>query len=179
MVGSGSGFSFMAAITCCKPATALLVLFVVAGCASKPPPPPQNRLLPVMARADQAYEQGRWLEAQQGYQAIVDAVPEDHYAWFRLGNTMLRQGRVENAVHNYHKAIEQNPDEPKAHYNLAIANLLSALDSMQRSYDAMRESDPGRRLVRKRMDQLRQLIDQPLDIDAPSIGGAARIYVPQ
>ncbi len=156
---------------------AMVAAMAAAGCASEPPRKP-NALIAQMARADQAYQQGHWLQAEQGYQAVVQAVPEDHYAWFRLGNTMLRQGRVETAIVHYHRAIENNPDEPKAHYNLGIAYLINALESMERSYRAMRERDPGRDIVYDRMMEVQRLIGQPLEIESAGIGRGSAGPVP-
>jgi tetratricopeptide (TPR) repeat protein len=90
-------------------------------------------------------------------------VPKDHYAWFRLGNTQLHQGRIESAIHTFKKAIERNNNHPKTHYNLSIAYILKALSALQNAEKSMRENDPGIRIVQEKVKQLLDIIGEPIE----------------
>lgn len=115
-------------------------------------------------KADSAYNQSRWQEAGQYYRKVIQRVPEDHYAWFRLGNTQLRQGQVESAIYTYKQAGKRNPMHAKTQYNLAMSHLMNALESLQRSGQLLREEDPGLIIVQQKMVQLRSLLEQPEEI---------------
>jgi tetratricopeptide (TPR) repeat protein len=41
--------------------------------------------------------------------------------YYNLANALYQQGKSEEAIENYKKAIEINPNLNQAHYNLAIA----------------------------------------------------------
>jgi tetratricopeptide (TPR) repeat protein len=119
----------------------------------------------LVATADKAYQEGRWLEAEQGYRAVIQKVPEDYYGWFRLANTQLRQGQIDSAIRFYLEAQKRNPKPAKSHYNLSTAYLLMALDSLRQSSQRLREKDPGKHIIHRRISVLEKLINQPVDGD--------------
>jgi len=121
-------------------------------------------------KADNAYQQSRWQQAGQFYQKVIKRVPEDHYAWFRLGNTQLRQAEVEGAIYSYKQAGKRNPQHAKTQYNLAMSYLMNALESLQKSGQLLRDDDPGLIIVQQKMVQLRSLLEQPGEISV-SRGG--------
>jgi len=133
---------------------------VITGCASSKH---KQEIFSAVSKADRAYTQSQWFEAGQGYEYIISRVPKDHYAWFRLGNTQLHQGRIESAIHTFKKALERNNQHPKTHYNLSIAYLLNALGSLEDAEKAMRESDPGVRIVQDKVEQLLKVIGEPVE----------------
>jgi len=53
------------------------------------------------------------------WQATVEVVPENPYAWVNLGNAFLRQADYDRAELYYRKAIRIDPHHLLAHYNLA------------------------------------------------------------
>jgi tetratricopeptide (TPR) repeat protein len=137
-------------------------VLVIAGCSTTNTKHKQE-IFASVSKADRAYTQSQWFEAEKGYQYVISRVPKDHYAWFRLGNTQLHQGRIESAIHTFKKAIERNNKHPKTHYNLSIAYLLNALHSLQNSEKSMRENDPGIRIVQEKIEQLLNMIGEPIE----------------
>lgn len=119
--------------------------------------------------ADKAYAEGRWLEAEQSYQLVIDKVPEDFYAWFRVANTQLRQGNVTSSIRFYEEAIKRSPEQAKPHYNLSTAYLFMALESLRNSSEKLRSNDPGKRIIEARIVEIQKMIGQPVDsFESPS-----------
>lgn len=143
-----------------KKISILFVCLVLSACAFAAT---KKDVFSIVAEADQAYDENRWLEASRLYKQITQRVPKDHYAWFRLGNTELRQGRLTSAIYNYQQALERAPNNAKAHYNLALAYLLQAQQQMQRANASLRDDDPGKTVVADRLQALQKLIDQPIE----------------
>ena len=54
------------------------------------------------------------MEAVQLYQRVVERVPNDADAWFRLANTYAQQGAYERAIHAYETSLFNNSQQPKA-----------------------------------------------------------------
>ncbi len=139
----------------------LLGFTLLLGCAAGQRPEKTTIVVfDYMTEAGEAYKQGRWPEAEMYYQKVIRVIPEDHYAWFRLGNTQLRQGRLESAIYSYKQAVKRNPNHSKTHYNLGIAYTLSAKQSMKTSFDTMQDIDPGRVLVEGKIRALQKILGQ-------------------
>ena len=108
--------------------------------------------------AQRAYTQSRWMEAVQLYQRVVERVPNDADAWFRLANTYAQQGAYERAIHAYETSLFNNSQQPKAWFNLSTAYLLNAQSAMRQSYDRMRSNDPARAMIDTRLVALGDLL---------------------
>lgn len=65
--------------------------------------------------------EGRYGEAERKLRAILLRRSTDADAWCDLGNVLLLQGRVEEAVKAYRKAINYRPEEGIYYYNLSKA----------------------------------------------------------
>jgi len=109
-------------------------------------------------RADHAYRAGRWIDAAQHYGELIERVPDDAYAWFRLANVRSRQGAYDKAVVAYQQSVERNAADPRAWFNLSTAHLVSAQLAMTRSWQAMRAGDPARVLIESRLHELGRLL---------------------
>ena len=102
------------------------VLWLV-GCAGGGAVKPSSEdVFAQVHRADAAYALGHWDEAARGYRAVIARVPKDAYAWFRLGNVRLQQGRYAAAIEAYQAARAQEPGWAKVYYNLSTVYLLQA-----------------------------------------------------
>ncbi len=139
-----------------------IFLSLLGGCASSTGS--SSQLFALVSEADQAYEQRRWFEASLAYTEVTKLVPNDHYAWFRLANTQLRAGNIDGAIFVFEEAIKRNPQHAKTHFNLSIAYVLKAVESLEQSGSVLRASDPGHILVSQRIEDLKKLIDQPTEI---------------
>ena len=119
---------------------------------------PAEDVFALSQEAQTAYTQSRWIEAVTLYQRLVEYVPNDADAWFRLGNTYAQQGAYERAIHAYESSLANNSEQPKAWFNLSTAYLLNAQTAMRQSYDGMRSNDPARALIDERLVALGDLL---------------------
>ncbi|HIE53630.1 MAG TPA: tetratricopeptide repeat protein [Chromatiaceae bacterium] len=152
----------------------LLTLLSLSACAStgttdKPDHP--TSVFKQVELADAAYAKGQWIEAEQHYQVVTQQAPNDYYAWFRLGNTRLRQSRLPSAIAAYESALQRDPEQAKPWYNLATAYLLQAQQALQQSWQRLPAGDPGRTLIAQKLEQLKQIVYTPVeDIPSPARG---------
>ena len=109
-------------------------------------------------KAEQAYNQSRYIEAVQLYQDIVEQVPSDADAWFKLGNTYVQQGAYERAIYAYERSLTNEDEQPKAWFNLSTAYLLYAQNAMRNAHGKLRAQDPARDLIQQRLTGLQQLL---------------------
>jgi tetratricopeptide (TPR) repeat protein len=100
---------------------------LLGACASMPSQSgPLPNLLKLRAQARQAYVNGDLTAAQQDYQRLVEAVPQEALYRFRLGNVEARLGRPKAAVNAYRAALLRNPGMARAWHNLGIVRLRQA-----------------------------------------------------
>lgn len=115
------------------------------------------------ATADRSYRESRWIDAARQYQQLTDRVPEDSYAWFRLGNTYAQQGAFEQAIHAYEASLARNAEQPKPWFNLSTAYLLNAQVAMTQAWEKMRPGDPARAMIERRMQGLNKLMHDRIE----------------
>lgn len=146
--------------------TLILVVLCAVGCSttsgspvvSLPGKSNQYDIFSASRQAAQAYEESRFIEAVQLYQNIVERVPNDADAWFRLGNTYVQQGTYDRAIHAYERSLSNESDQPKAWFNLSTAYLLYAQNAMRNAHDKMRVQDPARIVIQRRLEGLQSLV---------------------
>ena len=103
------------------------------------------------AMADRAYESGQWYEAERHYQRLTSLVPDDSYAWFRLGNSYTRQGDFRKATEAFESASAFDAGQPKIWFNLATSYLLNAQIAMTHAYEQLPQNDPAREVISKNL----------------------------
>lgn len=108
--------------------------------------------------AQRAYQQSRWFDAVRLYQQIVEHVPADASAWFRLANTYAQQGAYERAIYAYEQSLTHNSEQPKAWFNLSTAYILHAKGAMEHSRIRLAAEDPARKVIQHRMNELNNLV---------------------
>ncbi|MCU7921007.1 MAG: tetratricopeptide repeat protein [Candidatus Thiodiazotropha sp. (ex Epidulcina cf. delphinae)] len=146
----------------------IMILVLLTACSGTGP---KGKAFARLEMADKAYEQGRWVEAEQHYQAIIEVAPKDFYAWFRLGNARLRQGNIEAAIHAYESALQRDPRQPKPYHNLAEAYLLLAQRSLHRSYGLLPKDAYERAMIEAKLEKLQAIIYAPVsDLPSPAKG---------
>jgi tetratricopeptide (TPR) repeat protein len=76
---------------------------------------------PTFTKANQAYSEGRFQEAVDGYQGLVDAGRLHAHLFYNLGNACFRLGDFGKAILNYERALALEPHHPEASANLRLA----------------------------------------------------------
>ncbi len=114
-----------------------------------------------LRRAEQAYTDGLFVEAESYYRELVNDNPDLYQGWFRLGNIYARSGQLDAAITMYERCLELDPDQARAWYNLALVRTRQSLrtlaDAEQRFAD-----QPG---DQRRLSALRQRLVDALTAD--------------
>ena len=146
----------------------VILITTLAACSSTAP---KQKAFTRLEMADRAYDQGRWVEAEQHYLAITETAPNDFYAWFRLGNSRLHQGNIEAAIHAYESSIQRDPRQPKPHHNLAEAYLMMAHQSLKQAQNLAEKSSYEWRVIEDKLNKLDVIIYKPIsDLPSPAKG---------
>lgn len=112
----------------------LAVILLVSGCAQSPSNSPVDqgeRLSELNRQAYHAFQNAMLERAEPLYRAIIERQPNNHDAYFMLGNIYTRMGHLDAAVNHYKKAIELSPEDPRIWYNLYLATIQQAIDALE------------------------------------------------
>jgi len=71
-------------------------------------------------QANEAYSEGRYSDAAELYQALIDETP-NATLYYNLGNAYYKQGELAQAILHYERALRLNPNHKDAQYNLKFA----------------------------------------------------------
>src|SRR5262249_35460005 len=84
---------------------------------------PATQLLATAVRLHQA---GQWVAAEACYRQVLAVQPNLAEGHFRLGDSLMGQGKFDEAVAAYRQAISIKPDFAKAYSNLGTRRLARA-----------------------------------------------------
>lgn len=138
-------------------AFAVVSLLFLSACSSSGDKKTSKALFDTLDKANIAYSEGNWLEAEMYYLQIIEKVPNDAYAWLRVGNARLQTGKINASIAAYLESIRHNPDQPKPYYNLSTAYMIQAQRSLESAKQNMQKYDPGMSLVEQRIDAIKKL----------------------
>ncbi len=80
-------------------------------------------------QANKLYETGAYAQAIESYQAILDSGLKNGYVYYNLGNALLKQKRVGEAILAYERARRLLPQDEDVAFNLDYARA-ATLDKM-------------------------------------------------
>lgn len=115
-------------------------------------------LLALKQKADLAYEEGRMLDAEQGYNRILEQAPSTPEAWLRLGNINLRLDRLEAAVHAYRQCLTFDRNEVRCWNNLSVAYIQMAASTLEQGSEEV--SDP---VKKEQLETMRRRVVQSIN----------------
>lgn len=116
----------------------LIILFspilacLISSCATHPQPGEVGKYL---EKAERAYDTEDWLKAEGAYRELTRLVPQDAYAYFRLGNTLAKQRRLDEAAFFYRESLARDAGLSRAYGNLAMVYLLLAESAIEAAID--------------------------------------------
>lgn len=70
--------------------------------------------------ANQAYDQGKFAEAKDGYEKLIEKGAGSANVYYNLGNADFRLGSAGRAILNYERALALSPRHPEAKANLRL-----------------------------------------------------------
>lgn len=147
-----------------KMTVAALALFALGGCATTGGQQGvRDDAMAYAASADVAYQSSDWMVAEHYYREVIARVPNDPYAHFRLGNTLLKLDRWEDAIDAYRMALAVDPTYAKAASNLATVHLILAEQALHIAIDRMMDNDPRAAMLMLREKKIHDVVDIPVD----------------
>ena len=75
----------------------------------------------VFFAANKAYKEGRFHDAIEGYQRLIQSSPGNGHIYYNLGNAYMRSGQLGEAILNYERARLELPRDPDLAFNLDYA----------------------------------------------------------
>lgn len=160
-----------------KPASAhlafvFLSLALLSACATNAG---RNEVLKRLENADRAYDAEDWRAAEDGYRALTTLVPNDAYAFFRLGNVLAKQTRYDEAAYAYQEALIRDASLIKAYSNLGMVRLLQAETAFSAVTSKARTSDGTTANARMMLKELRKITHIPvLESSSPAAANPNR-----
>lgn len=74
-----------------------------------------------------AYQQGRFSDAEPNLRKLVAEYPHFAEGWFRLGNLYVRTGQNEAAIASFKECLQHDPNYAKAWHNLSLSYVKMAV----------------------------------------------------
>ncbi len=75
-------------------------------------------------QANQAYQQGKFAEAIEKYEMILERGLLSSALYYNLGNAYFKAGNLGKAVLNYERALRLSPNDEDIQHNLQLVNLM-------------------------------------------------------
>lgn len=148
-------------------------LLILGGCATTGTEPVTESGDPslLVSSADKAYSQGNWKEAEIGYRNVIARAPTDAYAYFRLGNSLAKQLKFDDAAQAYQESLNYDGNKTKVYHNLAMIHLLQAESSLNAGLKTIPEKDGEAAQVKHMLLQLNKITRISLqDVSTPVSG---------
>ncbi len=81
-----------------------------------------KKLAEIFRQASAAHQEQRFADAQAGYRKILKSVPDEADVLHLLGQSLIQEGRAEQAIRWLEKAVAAAPGNVDAWYDLGLAN---------------------------------------------------------
>ncbi|MEM9174062.1 MAG: tetratricopeptide repeat protein [Myxococcota bacterium] len=128
-------------------ASLLAIALLGTGCAQLPSLSSPEPATELYDRSLRAYASKDYRLAALLLEKVVERVPSDAEAWFRLGNAYSRTDRPRDAVRAYQQAVLKKNDHERAWYNLGIVQTRIAANSFLEMSASLDPEDPMKALA--------------------------------
>lgn len=92
-------------------------------------------------QANEAYNNGNFAEAEQLYKKAIDANPDNAKLYFNLGNTLVKQGKTEEALRVFEQFKAMTDDlQQKALANYNIGNIYTQNKKWDKALDHFKKA---------------------------------------
>ena len=142
----------------------LCAAFALPGCETLPGVAPEatttaEEIAGLELRAEQAYQGGDWLAAENGYRRMVVLAPENAEHWFRLANTYAHMNMYGEAVRMYGEALKRDSGHLDAWHNLGMAQMQLAARSFVQLQARAPADDPARERARRLVEGVTEVLE--------------------
>lgn len=148
---------------------ALILLGMLAGCATGPTATTDTTTLPtttdtgevdvssIMTQADLAYKQGDLKSAEQAYLMAIRYSPDNAPAQYRLGNTLARQNRYDDAIKAYKASLTHDANKMQTYNNLATLYMFQAQAILASGVEHLPADDGNTAQIKHMLWQLKKI----------------------
>ena len=119
----------------------------------------------LVVNADKAYAAGNWKVAEEGYRVVIAKKPTDVYAYFRLGNSLLKQNHLDEAASAYRDALLHDASKTEVYNNLVMLRLTQAENALNASLKTLPEKDGNAAQIRYMLWELKKVSRVKLQTD--------------
>lgn len=120
-----------------------------------------------MQQAEALYLSGRFKEAQAAYEQLTGKYPNNADLWFRLGNTLMKQGRYDEAAGALQTSIGLDPGNGRVALNLALCRLAQAQSAADLARGHLAAGTPAQQQADAIDRRLRSILSDPAGGDSP------------
>jgi tetratricopeptide (TPR) repeat protein len=120
-----------------------------------------------LQQAEALYLSGRFKEAQAAYEQLTAKYPSNGDLWFRLGNTLMKQGRYDEAAGALQTSIGLDPGNGRAALNLALSRLAQAQSAADAARGHLAAGTPEHQQADAIDRRLRSILSNPSGGDPP------------
>jgi len=114
-----------------------------------------------LQQAEALYLAGRLPEAQAAFEQLTQQLPRNGEVWFRLGNTLLREGRYDEAAGALLNAVNFDAGNGRAALNLSLARLAQAQAALTTAQSRLAADSAERSQADQLQRQLAPLLGTP------------------
>lgn len=129
-----------------------------------------------LAEANEAYDEGRLVDAEKLYLNIVFKHRGLSDAWFKLGNIYYWSGRYKAAVNAYETVLKIDNQYEKAWYNLGLSRLSQSIEVMDNGLQKMNPSSP---YYRRMLSLRNNIANKTKSSDSQKVEAIKSLYKPQ
>jgi len=123
--------------------------------------PDREDRLRQLQQAEALYLSGRLKEAQSAFEQLTRTYPRNPEIWFRLGNTLMRQGSYDDAATALQNAVTLDPGHGRAALNLGLVRLAQAQAALDTARARLASDSPERRQADALQRQIQTLLGAP------------------
>lgn len=145
----------------------LVCAALLGACATQPG---QGKVMRALEKAERAYDTESWRQAEEAYRELTGMIPQDAYAYFRLGNTLAKQARLDEAAVMYREALARDAGLARAYSNLAMVYLLLSESALGAAIDKAQKNDATTVIARKMQKEVRKITNIPVQEIEPPMG---------
>jgi tetratricopeptide (TPR) repeat protein len=114
-----------------------------------------------LQQAEALYLSGRLKEAQAAFEQLTRTYPRNAEIWFRLGNTLMKEGEYDMAAAALQNAMLLDPGHGRAAMNLALVRVAQAQSALETARTRLESNSPERRQAEELQQRIRTLLAAP------------------
>lgn len=117
-------------------------------------------LIELQKRADQAYLNDEFADAERDYEILIKELPQIALHWFRLANIYVRTNRPTAAINLYKEAVLRDPTYANAWFNMSIVQLKQTAYSLNEMLIYTDKNDPMYDKAKALLDGIESIVQQ-------------------